>query len=81
MEIKIRLPRLPAGATANITGLLGLFAVVLAIGGLTRNWWWAVLTAGVFAVALAYVAQTYAAAAEGAAAGPAVDELKRARSA
>lgn len=59
MEIKIRLPRIPAGDLANIVGLAGLFAVVVAIGGLTGNWWWSVLSGGVFAVALAYVAQTH----------------------
>jgi xanthosine utilization system XapX-like protein len=59
MEIKIRLPRLPSGAFANVIGLLGLLGVVLAIGGLTGNWWWSVLSGGVFAVALAYVAQTH----------------------
>jgi xanthosine utilization system XapX-like protein len=59
MEIKIRLPRIPAGGLANIVGLVGLIAVVLAIGGLLHNWWWSVLSGGVFAVALAYVAQTH----------------------
>ena len=59
MEIKIRLPRIPAGGLANIVGLVGLLAVVLAIGGLTGNWWWSVLSGGVFATALSYVAQTH----------------------
>lgn len=59
MEIKIRLPRVPAGGLANVIGLFGLLAVVLAVGGLTGNWWWSLLTGGVFATALAYVAQTH----------------------
>lgn len=72
MEIKIRLPRIPSGGLSNIVGLLGLLGIVLAVGGLTGNWWWSVLTAGVFGVALAYVAQTHdavAATAEPVAAG------------
>ncbi|GAA4626634.1 hypothetical protein GCM10023196_035660 [Actinoallomurus vinaceus] len=68
MEIKIRLPRIPAGGLANVVGLVGLVAVVLAIGGLTGNWWWSLLSAGVVATALSYVAQTHAEA-ERAAAG------------
>jgi hypothetical protein len=59
MEIKIRLPRIPSGGLANIVGLLGLLGIVLAIGGLTGNWWWSILSGGVFATALAYVAQTH----------------------
>lgn len=60
MEIKIRLPKPPSGVFGNFTGLLGLIAITLAVGGLTGNWWWSALTGGVFAVALAYVAQTHA---------------------
>ena len=59
MEIKIRLPRIPSGGLANIVGLLGLLGVVLAVGGLTGNWWWSLLAGGVVATALAYVAQTH----------------------
>jgi hypothetical protein len=80
VEIKIRLPRIPAGGMANIVGLLGLVGVVLAVGGLTGNWWWSLLTAGLVATGMAYVAQTHIEA-ERAAAAPAVDELKAARAA
>jgi hypothetical protein len=59
-EIRIPVPRLPAGLLANLDGLLGLVALALAVGGLTGNWWWSVLAGGVFAVALSYVAQTHA---------------------
>lgn len=63
MTVTIHVPRLPAGAAANLIGLAGLLAVALALGGLA-GWWWALLSAGVFAVALSYVAQTHQAAAE-----------------
>lgn len=59
MEIKIRLPRIPSGGLANLVGLLGLLGVVLAVGGLTGNWWWSLLAGGMVATALAYVAQTH----------------------
>ncbi len=56
MEIRVRLPRIPAGALSNLIGLLGLVAIVVAIGGLAGVWW-AVLGGGVFAVGLAALAQ------------------------
>lgn len=61
-EIRIPVPRLPRGLAANLVGLLGLVAMVLAVGGLTGNWWWSVLTGGMVAVGLAYVAQMHVAA-------------------
>lgn len=67
MEIRIRLPKIAPGAVSNLVGLLGLIAVVVAIGGLTGSIWWSVLTGGVFAVALACIAQTQAEAGEQAA--------------
>jgi hypothetical protein len=77
MEIRINVPRIPSGLAANIVGLLGLIAAVLAVGGLTGNWWWSVLAGGLVAVGLSYVAQTQAAAA----AEPAKPVLAVARSA
>lgn len=62
MEIRIAVPRVPPGLPANLLGLAGLVAFALAVGGLTRSWWWSVLVGGVFAVGLSYVAQTQAAA-------------------
>lgn len=64
MEIRIRLPKVAAGAVSNLVGLLGLLGIVVAVGGLTGNAWWAVLTGGVFAVALAWIAQSQAEAGE-----------------
>lgn len=61
-EIRFRVPRVPSGLAANLLGLVGLAAFALAVGGLTGNWWWSVLVGGVFAVGLAYIAQTHAAA-------------------
>jgi len=62
VEIRINVPRVPSGLVANLLGLLGLIAAVVAVGGLTGNWWWSVLAGGFISVGLSYVAQTYAAA-------------------
>jgi hypothetical protein len=59
--VSFRIPRVPAGLVANILGLLGLIGIALAVGGLTGNWWWSLLTGGMFAVGLSYIAQTQAA--------------------
>lgn len=80
-EIRIPVPRLPRGLVANLVGLLGLVGVVLAVGGLTGNWWWSVLLGGVFAVALSYVAQTHAAAEEPPAEKPSLRPVAAAKSA
>jgi hypothetical protein len=78
-EIRIPVPRLPSGFLANLVGLLGLIAAVLAVGGLTGNWWWSVLVGGLVAVGLSYVAQLHAAAES--AAEPAPPRLVSAKSA
>ena len=56
MEIRVRLPRIPAGLGTNLLGALGLVAIVVAIG-LLAGFAWALLAGGVFAVGLAVLAQ------------------------
>ncbi len=73
--ITVRIP-VPRGLGSNLLGLAGLVAFALALGGLTGNWWWSVLVGGVFAVALAYLAQ-YNAAAQSAHSDAATQELPR----
>jgi hypothetical protein len=58
VEIRFRVPKLPSGLAMNLVGLFGLIAMVLAVGGLTHNWWWSLLAGGAVAFGLAYVAQT-----------------------
>lgn len=53
--VTIRVPAPPPGLLANLLGLAGLVAIIVAIGALT-SWPWALLAAGVFAVALAWLA-------------------------
>lgn len=77
-EIRIPVPRLPRGLVANLVGLLGLLGVVLAVGGLTGNWWWSVLAGGLVAVGLSYVAQMHAAAEDASAEAEAVGSKLRA---
>jgi len=55
MILKIKLPRIDSGLAGNLIGLLGLVLIVLAVGGLTNNWWWSALTAGLSAVFIAYL--------------------------
>lgn len=55
--VTIRIPALPAGLLSNLLGLAGLAAVVVAVGGLTHNWWWSILVGGVAAVGLSVIAQ------------------------
>lgn len=48
--------RLQPGNGSNLLGLAGLLAIVAAIAGLAGPWW-GVLTAGLFGLALAALAQ------------------------
>jgi hypothetical protein len=57
MEVRIRVPRLGGELVSNLLGLAGLVAVVVAVGGLTHNAWWSVLSAGVVLAGLATIAQ------------------------
>ncbi len=41
----------------NLVGVAGLAAIAAAVGALAGDWWWSALAGGVFAVALAVVAQ------------------------
>ncbi len=41
----------------NLIGLWGLLMIVLAVGGLTHNWLWGALLAGVFGIVIAYMVQ------------------------
>jgi hypothetical protein len=54
--VTIKIPALPRGMFSNLLGLAGLVAAVVAVGGLTGNWWWSLLAAGVVSVALSYIA-------------------------
>ena len=62
--VTIRIPAMPRGTFSNLLGLVGLLTIVLAVGGLTGNWWWSGLVAGVVAVGLSYIAHMNAAQAE-----------------
>jgi hypothetical protein len=81
VEIRIAVPRLPSGLAANLAGLAGLIAMVLAVGGLTGNWWWSLLAGGTVAFGLAFVAQLQAQAESAAEVEPAKPALAVARSA
>lgn len=61
--ITIRIPGPSSVLAVNLLGVVGLVAVVLAIGGLAGAWW-AVLAGGVAALGLSVIASTHLAAAE-----------------
>lgn len=55
--VTIKIPALPRGFGSNLLGLAGLAAVIVAVGGLSGNWWWSLLAAGATAVGMAVLAQ------------------------
>lgn len=73
VTLRIRVPAPSSMLFANVIAVLGLVAIVIAVGGLAGVWW-AVLTAGVFAFALGWVGMTQAAVAEQSPAVAPVDE-------
>lgn len=60
LTIRIPVPRISGVLAANLLGVLGLAGVVVAIGGLTGNWWWSALAGGLVLTGLSYVSLTYA---------------------
>ncbi|MFJ8818200.1 hypothetical protein [Amycolatopsis thermoflava] len=78
----IRIPAPSSMLLANLLGVLGLVAVVVAVGGLA-GWWWAVLAGGLVGVGLSVIALSNLAADEpaGAAAAAPVARLGEQRSA
>jgi hypothetical protein len=71
MTIQFDIPKPSSMLVGNLLGVLGLIAVVVAIGGLAGAWW-AVLVGGVAAIGLSVVAATHAAAEQAAPARPGV---------
>lgn len=59
LTFKVPIPALGGVLAANLIGLLGLLAAVLAIGGLAGAWW-GLLAGGLVSVGLSYIAQTHA---------------------
>lgn len=59
--VTIKIPALPQGMFSNLLGLAGLVTLVVAVGGLTGNWWWSALAGGVVAVGLSYISHVNAA--------------------
>lgn len=48
----------------NLVGVTGLIGFAVGLGGVAGNWWVTVMVAGLFAVALSYIASTQLAADE-----------------
>lgn len=57
--VTLRIPVPSSAMVVNLLGVVGVLAIVAAVGILTA-WPWALLAAGVFAVTLALVAQNAA---------------------
>lgn len=63
VTLRIRVPAPSSMLLANLLAVLGLVAVVVAVGGLAGAWW-ATLTGGLLAIGVAWAAMANAAAAE-----------------
>ena len=57
-EIRIRVPHPSSTLVNNVLGVLGLIAIVVAIGGLA-GWLWALLAGGIVAVTLCLIGSTW----------------------
>lgn len=66
MEIRFRVPRVPAGLFANLLGVIGLIAVAVSVGGFLSSlnvpgaWWVAGFIAAIEAITLSWIASTHA---------------------
>lgn len=75
MRVSIYVPRPSSTLVSNLLGVLGLVAIIVAVG-LLAGWPWALLLAGVIAVGLCALAQNTAVAVEQGAVGRSVAPLK-----
>lgn len=57
--VQLRIPRPSSMLVVNLLGTLGLLGLVIAVGGLTHNFWWSLLVISVAAVAVAFVLTTH----------------------
>lgn len=53
--VRIPVPKIDSDLASNVIGLFALLAVIVAIGGLTHNWWWSLLATGIFGVGIAFM--------------------------
>jgi apolipoprotein N-acyltransferase len=66
MELRIRVPRVPAGLFGNLLGVAGLIAFAVAVGGLLASlnvpgaWWVSLIVGALEAVVLSWIASTHA---------------------
>lgn len=66
MEVRFRVPRVPAGLFGNLIGLLGLIAFAVCVGGLLASfgmpgaWWVSGIVGAIEAGFLSWIASTHA---------------------
>jgi hypothetical protein len=66
MELRIRVPRVPAGLFANLLGAAGLIAFAVCVGGVLANfgmpgaWWVSGIIGALEAITLSWIASTHA---------------------